>query len=98
MATENGLMQVDQTTYDLEEKWLSIAANYFKINTDLVISDDSDVANSEVNMLKAGLFGFVNEIMANEVKNSTAHRNTLYDEFFINTASFPESIYRFAKA
>lgn len=98
MAAENGLMRVDQTTYDLEEKWLSIAANYFKINTDLVISDDSDVANSEVNMLKAGLFGFVNEIMANEVKNATAHRNTLYDEFFINTASFPESIYRFAKA
>lgn len=98
MAEENALINVDQTSYDLEEKWLQIAANYFNINTELLVTDDTDPANSEINMLKAGLFGFVNEVMANEVKNSTAHRNTLYDEFFINTASFPESIYRFAKA
>ena len=98
MTEENSLINVDQTSYNLEEKWIKVAAKYFNINTDLIITDDNDKSNSEVNMLKAGLFGFVNEIMANEIKNSTAHRNTLYDEFFINTASFPESIYRFAKA
>ncbi len=98
MTEENSLINVDQTSYNLEEKWLKVAAKYFNINTDLIIADDADKSNSEVNMLKAGLFGFVNEVMANEIKNSTAHRNTLYDEFFINTASFPESIYRFAKA
>ena len=98
MTEENSLINVDQTSYNLEEKWLQVAAKYFNINTDLIITNDDDKSNSEVNMLKAGLFGFVNEVMANEIKNSTAHRNTLYDEFFINTASFPESIYRFAKA
>ncbi len=98
MTEENSLINVDQISYNLEEKWLKVAAKYFNINTDLIIADDADKSNSEVNMLKAGLFGFVNEVMANEIKNSTAHRNTLYDEFFINTASFPESIYRFAKA
>lgn len=98
MTEENSLINVDQTSYNLEEKWIKVAAKYFNINTDLIITDDNDKSNSEVNMLKAGLFGFINEVMANEIKNSTAHRNTLYDEFFINTASFPESIYRFAKA
>ena len=95
---ENAIIKVDQTTYDIQEKWLDVAASYFKIKSEALIANDLDPENSEVNMLKAGLFGFVNEIMANEVKNSVAHRNTLYDEFFINTASFSESIYRFAKA
>ena len=95
---ENAIIKVDQTTYDIEEKWLNVAASYFNIKPEALIANDVDTSNSEVNMLKAGLFGFVNEIMANELKNSVAHRNTLYDEFFINTASFSESIYRFAKA
>lgn len=97
MAEEKPIINVEQTSYDLEEKWLKTAAKYFDINLNNIL-DDNDIENSKINMLKAGLFGYVNEVMSNEVKNSVAHRNTLYDEFFINTASFPESIYRFAKA
>lgn len=90
-------MNVNQTTYDIQENWLKLAAKYFNINLDILKTNDTDIENSNISLLKAGLFGYVNEIIANEVKNSVAHRNVLYDEFFINTASFPESIYKFAK-
>lgn len=97
MATENNaIISVNQTSYDVQEDWLEVASKYFNINTADIYSDN-DIQNSNISLLKTGLFGYVNEIMANEVKNAVAHRNVLYDEFFINTASFPESIYRFAK-
>ena len=94
MATENNaIISVNQTSYDVQEDWLEVASKYFNINTADIYSDN-DIQNSNISLLKTGLFGYVNEIMANEVKNAVAHRNVLYDEFFINTASKYFSIIR----
>lgn len=85
---ENSIMKVNNTSYNIHEKWLETARVYFGI-------DEKDEVN--ISLLKAGLFGYNNEIMANEIKNNVYHRNVLYDEHFLNTASIPKSIYNFAK-
>ena len=42
MTEENSLINVDQTSYNLEEKWIKVAAKYFNINTDLIIDAKAD--------------------------------------------------------
>jgi hypothetical protein len=88
MAEENSTIIVNNTTYSIQEKWLETAKVFFGV-------DENDEA--QVSLLKAGLFGYNNEIMSNEIKNNVYHRNTLYDEHFLNTASMPSSIYNHAK-
>ena len=87
-TTENSIIKVASTSYSVQDKWFEVAKKYFEI-------DDNDELN--INLLKAGLFGYNNEIMSNEIKNGVYHRNVLYDEHFLNTASIPKSIYNFAK-
>ena len=81
-------MYVDNTSYNIQSHWIEIAQKYFSI-------DQSDTES--INFLKAGFFGYFNEVAANEVKNATYHRNVLYDEHFLNTASFSKSILNFAR-
>lgn len=67
----------------IEAEWLKLVEKYFP--------------DEDIELLKAGLFGYVNEIMAQEVKNNVYHRNFIYDEYLLNTASTSKSIYNFAK-
>lgn len=67
----------------IENEWLNLVSKYFP--------DD------DISLMKAGLFGYVNEIMAQEIKNSVYHKNFIYDEYLLNTASTAKSIYNFAK-
>jgi hypothetical protein len=85
---DNSVITVNNTSYSIQENWLEVAKTFFGVK------DDDEVG---VSLLKAGLFGYNNEIMANEIKNNVYHRNILYDEHFLNTASIPKSIYNFAK-
>lgn len=85
---DTSIIKINATSYSIEEKWLEIAKKYFNIN------DDDMTA---IHLLKTGFFGYFNEIAANEIKNSVAHRNFLYDEHFLNSASAPKSIFNFAK-
>lgn len=87
-VTDSSKIEIDSTSYSVQERWLDMAAKYFNV----------DIENNEsISMLKAGLFGYFNEIASNEIKNSTYHRNFLYDEHFLNSASAYRSIYNFAK-
>ena len=45
---------------------------------------------------KLGLFGYINESLAHISKGSVFHRNMMYSEYFLNTASMPSSIYNAA--
>lgn len=89
---------VNETTYSVMDEWLKIMSKYFNLDLERIRKQGEKLNDSEVSLLKAGLFGYINETMSAEVKNAVAHRNTLYEEYFINSASFPESIYKFAKA
>lgn len=83
--SDQSIIKINNTSYNIEEDWLGVAKKYFNMD------------DNSLNLLKSGLFGYTNEIASNEIKNNTYHRNVLYDEHFINTASMPQSIYNFAK-
>lgn len=87
-VNEKAMININNTSYYIMEDWFEITRKYFNINSDDVES---------ISMLKTGLFGYNSEIQSNEFKNNIYHRNILYDEHFLNTASFPESVYNFAK-
>ncbi|QQO92559.1 hypothetical protein CPT_Machias_182 [Staphylococcus phage Machias] len=92
----DSVIKIGSTSYDVKEKWFNMASKFFEIDTENTPIDDNE--NEElISLLKAGLFGYINEINSHEVKNAIYHRNVLYDELFLNTASIPMSIYNFAK-
>lgn len=78
------LMDISTEKYNIQEQWLeNIAPKYL---------DLENITN-----LKVGLFGYLNEVMSTTVRNSIAHRNFLYDEAFLNTATLMRSLYNKAK-
>jgi len=79
-ATEtfSSVMVVNQTTYNIEDHWMNLAANYFNIDlskqsTDLLLDQTGD----KLNLLKAGLFGYFNEIASSEIKSSVYYNNMM---------------------
>src|SRR5699024_6869389 len=92
----DSVIKIGSTSYDIKDKWLVMASGFFNIDTGN-ISTNTDLNDDRLSLLKAGLFGYINEINAHEIKNAIYHRNVLYDETFLNSASFPSSIYNFAK-
>ena len=82
---DNILSEISIDKYNLEKDWFErIAPKYL------------DVDN--LSHLKVGLYGYINEVMATNIRYATAHRNFLYDESFLNTASLTKSIYNKAKS
>lgn len=72
--------------YSVEENLLKLAARYF-FNGEQV----------DMSTLRPSIFGFFSQGSALVLKNGVFHRNSLYDEFFLNSASYDSSIYNFAK-
>lgn len=97
--TFSSTIVVNQTTYNIENHWLKLAANYFNVDLTRTVTDPSiyNDVQDEISLLKTGLFGYFNSIASSEIKNAVYYKNTIYDEHFLNTASFPESIFNFAK-
>src|SRR5699024_6594263 len=90
------VIKIGSTSYDVKDKWFNMATKFFEIDTENTPIDENEDEDL-ISLLKAGLFGYINEINSHEVKNAIYHRNVLYDELFLNTASIPMSIYNFAK-
>lgn len=77
-------LDINLDVYDIQSNWIdNVASKYLDID--------------KSNQLKTGLFGYLNEVMASEVRSSVYHRNFLYDEAFLNTACLSRSIYNKAK-
>ena len=82
---KNAELILPNDKYDIQDEWLNkIASKYFE--------------EEDVNKLKVGLFGYLNEIMSTSVANDMFHKNFLMDEVFLNTASLERSIYNKAKS
>lgn len=78
-------INISNEKYELYDNWINnIAVKYL------------DVDN--INHLKVGLFGYINEILATSLRYNIAHRNFLYDEGFLNTCCLTKSIYNIAKS
>lgn len=73
---------LDLSTYNLEDNWINnIAKKYFDI--------------TDINLLKVGLFGYVNEVMASAVEDHYEHELIMSNEIFPNKAVIPNSIYAY---
>lgn len=74
---------ISEVSYDYSARFLELAAKFFTV--------------SNLSTLKVGMFGYHNEIHSYLMKNSVFHRNMLYNEYFLNTASLHSSVYNWAK-
>lgn len=70
--------KIQNDQYGLLKDFQGFTEKYFEVSPD----------NS-----KLGLFGYMNEIVAHATKVSQYHRNALYNEIALNTASLPSTIY-----
>jgi hypothetical protein len=84
MADENSKIQNDQ--YGLLKDFQNFTGQYFGLGSG---NSSEEVPENS----KLGLFGYMNEIVAHATKISMYHRNALYNEIALNTASIPETIY-----
>ena len=55
------------------------------------------LGEEDTTTLKTGFWGYITHAMSKIAADSAFHRNMLYREMFLNTASFPASIYNAAK-
>ena len=73
----NSVITVGSTSYDIKEKWLLMASGFFNIDSGNITTNINE-QQDKLSLLKAGLFGYINEINAHEIKNAVYHRNVLY--------------------
>ena len=73
----------DPSVYGAEEALLDLA--------------DTFLEPGSYSTLKSGFLGYMTGGMARVAAEGVHHRNTLYHENFLNTASLPRSIYNYAK-
>ena len=69
--------------YDLNNSFLELAKDYFELDT--------------ISKSKVGMFGYVTNVMSTIASDATFHRNLLFREFFLNTATMSDSIYNWAR-
>ena len=56
------------------------------------------VPETSEDTVKTGMFGYLTEIASHSAKSSQFHRAILYNEFFLNTAMMPSTVYNTAES
>lgn len=75
--------KIDLSSFSIQKKWIEeVAPNYFNVD--------------DISMLKTGLFGYINEVLANSVEDSLHMQTILSKEIFPNKAVLPDSIYAYS--
>ena len=71
------------STYNIQDEWINnIATKHFNLE--------------DISLLKSGLFGYVNEVMAASVEDAMLNSNIISNEIFPNKAKLKSSIYNYA--
>lgn len=83
MALNNLTNNISESEYTFNEKALQLANNFFDVN--------------DVSMLKTGMFGYMTSMFSHMMRDSTYHRNMLYNEFFLTKASLNSTLYNWSK-
>ena len=90
MATDiSNLNTISSSKYDIYSKFLDL------IFSGEYVTNQKNFNNTD--FLKAGLFGYVTEALAMITRDSSFHKMMIYNEYFLNTAIMPKSIYNWAK-
>jgi len=75
--------KIESTSYNIQEKWLKeIAPKYFDLK--------------DINLLRVGAFGYINEIFSNSLEDTINMTNIVSNEIYPNKAVLPNSIYNYA--
>lgn len=74
---------ISEVSYNYDEMFLDLARDFFKIE--------------DISTAKTGMFGYVTGISSHIAKDAAFHRNMLYKEFFLNTASMKNTIFNWAR-
>lgn len=90
MAETSNIINVNGSThtiaeseYVFTEQALALAGNFLPLG--------------DASMLKSGMFGYTTAVMAHMARDSTFHRDMLYDEFFLTRARLNSTLYTWAK-
>jgi hypothetical protein len=74
---------ISSSVYDIQKKWIEeVAPKYLPVD--------------DINMLKVGQFGYMNEVMANSVEDNLHMLSIYSNEIFPNRAVLPNSIYAYS--
>jgi hypothetical protein len=82
--SDNITNKISFANFDIYEKLLEIASKHVSLN-------------SESDFLRLGLFGYVTEGMAANIRDSALQKTMLYNESFLNSAIIPDSVYNYAR-
>lgn len=74
---------ISEVSYNYDEQFMELAREFFKIE--------------DVSTAKTGMFGYSTLIASHIAKDAAFHRNMLYKEFFLNTATMKSSIFNWAR-
>ena len=74
---------ISEVSYNYDALFLELARNFFSID--------------DISTAKTGMFGYVTGIASHIAKDAAFHRNMLYKEFFLNTATMKSSIFNWAR-
>ena len=74
---------ISEVSYNYDELFLNMAQDFFAID--------------DISTAKTGMFGYVTGISSHIAKDGAFHRNMLYKEFFLNTATMKNSIFNWAR-
>lgn len=77
-----GNNKITPSKNEIYSKLLNVANKYTELDSEYLTS---------------GLFGYITESMAMLMRDSSIHKNMLYNESFLNTAMMPKSVYNWAK-
>ena len=75
--------KLDMSSFSIQKTWIEdVAPKYFNVD--------------DISMLKAGLFGYINETFANAFEDSLHMQSIMSKEIFPNKAVLPDSIYAYS--
>ena len=75
--------KLDMSSYSIQKQWVEeVAPNFFNVD--------------DISMLKAGLFGYLNDIMSSAFEDSIHMQTIMSKEVFPNKAVLPDSIYAYS--
>ena len=81
MADKNN--KLDISSFSIQKTWIEeVAPKYFNVD--------------DISMLKAGLFGYINETFSNAFEDSLHMQTIMSKEIFPNKAVLPDSIYAYS--
>ena len=84
MANESLIRTLSTNFYEIEERILEIAKDYFT---------DPNTGEEKINYLKSGFFGWLIESLAELQMDDLLMKNIIYNETFLNSMSLSTSIY-----